>query len=200
MVLSNLEKHQSMQAAGYLRDRIAQCQAAESLRKEPLRSMQALHLKDLLAQTKSIWSIFPLDLKLRLCDAKSEELLRSLAKFHGNEPIPGKMTQRCQAMQEIAQHIVLSGLACDEFDPRVPSLDVVFTDFLKELTAAIEERDRNNNSEDVMGIENLMAAQNAASHGEVAVFTPSLQKCADFAKDGLYHLSVSVCITVLLDW
>lgn len=145
--------------------------------------MQELHLKDLLVQTKSIWNVFPLDLKLRLCDAKSEELLGSLAKFHGNEPIEGKMTQRCQAMEEIAKHIVLSGCASDEFDPRVPSLDVVFTDFLKELNTAIAERNKNTNSEDVMGIENLMAAQTAVSHGEVAVFTPSLQKCAEFAKD-----------------
>ena len=68
MMLDSLEKQQPKNAAGLLRDRIAECEAADILATKDFPSLDAENVRKLITLTKPHWSQFPLYLKLKAAE------------------------------------------------------------------------------------------------------------------------------------
>ena len=63
-------------AADKLRERIAQCESADVLVNKDFVTMSSEHLHKLLMATKTAWSKFSLEIKLKLCRHKAHAMLQ----------------------------------------------------------------------------------------------------------------------------
>ena len=67
-MLDSLEKQHQKNAATTLRERIAQCEAADILATKDFPSLNAENVRKLLTLTRKFWSQFPLYLKLKVAE------------------------------------------------------------------------------------------------------------------------------------